>query len=138
MDFSLCAFVCDVHASTNAGTYIGMHVSVAIMCTQIHSHVRTPVLCSTMNIRKMSQVHGPQFFGLPEIFSLPELCGLLASALEEGRQGEELGVHRMLKCSGSSNLLADELISFLTTLKSQEGIVACFGDKKVKWLGQCD
>ena len=58
--------------------------------------------------------------------------------LEEGRQGEGLGAHRMMKCSGSSNLLADEFISFLTTLKSQEGIVACFGDKKVKWLGQCD
>lgn len=109
--------------------YTGMQVC-AIMCTQIHSHVHTPVLCSTMDIRRMSWVHVPRLFSHPETSSLPELYGLLASALEEERQREGLGAHRMMKCSGSSNSFGDEFISFLTTLKSQEGIVACFGDKK--------
>lgn len=37
MNVSLCAFVCDVHASTNAGTYTGMRVS---MCDYVYTNTQ--------------------------------------------------------------------------------------------------
>lgn len=133
MNFSLCAFVCDVHASTNAGTYTGMRVS---MCDYVYTNTQPCAhTCAVQHhehnkdeLSTCTTVLQPS----RDFQSTTELCGLLASVWEEGRQGEGLGAQRMMKCSGSSNLLADEFIPFLTTLKSQEGIVACFGDKKVK------
>lgn len=62
----------------------------------------------------------------------------MASELEESRQEEDLGHIGMLKCLGNNNALAGEFISFLTTLKNTESVVAYFGDKKSEVVSVID